>query len=122
MIKDTVHTTILDSAYMRGVELLVDHDYEEAIKYLSPYKDFNTALTLLALDRNYSALEILKECKMTAQVNYLLAIIYARQGKERDAVEAYIRSCQQEASFIHRGNLDPEISMLINKYNLNQIN
>lgn len=122
MIKDTIHTTVLDSVYMKGVELLSDHDYEEAIKYLSPYKDFNTALALLALDRNYSALEILEDCPKTAQVNYLLAIIYSRQGKERDAVESYIRSCQLQPSYIHRGNLDPEISMLIKKYNLNQTN
>lgn len=122
MLKDTVHTTILDSVYMRGLELLIDHDYDGAIKYLSPYEDFNTALTLVALDRNYSALEILEKCEKTAQVNYLLAIIYSRFGRERDAVESYIRSCQQEHSFIHRGNLDPEISVLINKYNLNPIN
>lgn len=122
MLKDTIHTTILDSTYMYGLDLLIDRDYENAIKYLSPYKDFNTALALVALDRNYSAFEILEECEKTAKVNYLLAIIYSRLGKEREAVEYYIRSCQQEQSFVHRGNLDPEISVLINQYNLNPIN
>lgn len=120
MVKDTVHTTELDTTYMRGVQLLRDMDYNEAVKVLGPYRDFNTALAYIACDRNASALDILTRLEKTAPVNYLLAIVMARQGDERAAVEHYLRSCAQDPSFVHRGNLDPEISALIRLYGLNQ--
>ena len=34
MVKDTVHTTELDSLYMRGVQAIRDRDYETAISIL----------------------------------------------------------------------------------------
>ena len=120
MQKDTVHTTVIDSVYMRGVQALRDHDYEGAIALLSPYQDYNTAVACVALDRNTSALNILQGCRPGANVNYLLAIVHSRQGRERDAVECYLRSCSQDPSLVHRGNLDPEISALIRKYDLNK--
>lgn len=119
MIKDTVHTTELDTIYMRGVQAIRDRDYEQAAWLLGPYNDYNTAIAYVSLDRNVSAMNILLECPRTARVNYMLAVLYARKGEDRDAVECYIRSCQQDAGFVHRGNLDPEISALIKKYKLN---
>jgi hypothetical protein len=56
----------------------------------------------------------------TDKVNYLLAILYSRQGDERNAIQSYLRACKQNRSYIHRGNLDPEISALIKKYGLNE--
>ena len=50
----------------------------------------------------------------------MLALVYARQGDERSAVECYLHACSQNDRFVHRGNLDPEISALIRKYNLNR--
>lgn len=120
MVKDTVHTTELDKEYMRGVQLLRDMDYNEAVKILGSYRDFNAALAYVACDRNASALDILTRLEKTAPVNYLLAIVSARQGDEQAAVEHYLRSCAQDPSFVHRGNLDPEISALIRLYGLNQ--
>jgi outer membrane protein OmpA-like peptidoglycan-associated protein len=120
MVKDTLHTTELDTAYMRGVQLLRDMDYNEAVKILGPYRDFNAALAYVACDRNASALDILTRLEKTAPVNYLLAIVRARQGDEQAAVEHYLRSCAQDPSLVHRGNLDPEISALIRLYGLNQ--
>ena len=110
---------MLDSVYMDGVQAIRDHDYDRAVLLLSPYQDYNTAVAYVALDRNMSALAILEECKRTAQVNYMLALVHQRLGDERTAVECYIRSCEQEPSYVHRGNLDPEIAALIKKYNLN---
>ena len=120
MVKDTIHTTELDTVYMRGVQCLRDHDYEEALKLLQPYKDFNTAVAYVALDRNSSAMEILRGLETTGAVNYLLAILYSREGDEKNAVQCYIHACAQEPSYVHRGNLDPEISALIRKYDLNK--
>ncbi len=120
MQKDTVHTTVLDSVYMVGVEALKEHDYEKAISILAPYNDFNSALACVAMDRNASAMSILEQCPRTAKVNYLFAILYSRKKDDKKAVEAYLHACSQDPSFVHRGNLDPEISSLISKYNLNK--
>lgn len=121
LVKDTVHTTVLDSVYMRGVDALNDRDYETALSYLGSYEDFNTAIVYTALDRNESALSILSGLEKTAEVNYLMAILYSRKGEIEKAVQCYIISCKQNPSFVHRGNLDPEISALIRTYQLNRV-
>ena len=120
MTKDTVHTTVVDSVYARGVEALRDMDYAAALSLLRPYKDYNTAIAYIGMDRNASALEILEGLERTAEVNYLLAILYSRTGDDKKAVECYVRSCKQNGMYVHRGNLDPEISVLIKTYGLNQ--
>ena len=119
MVKDTIHTTVLDSTYMRGVRALTNMDYDGALALLRPYDDYNTAIAYMGLDRNQSAMAILSRLKPTASVNYLLAILYARQGDEQEAVRRYLTACRQEPSYVHRGNLDPEISRLIKAYRLN---
>jgi tetratricopeptide (TPR) repeat protein len=119
MVKDTIHTTVLDSTYMRGVRALTNMDYEGALALLRPYDDYNTAIAYMGLDRNQSAMSILSRLKPTASVNYLLAILYARTGDEQEAVSRYLRACRQEPTYVHRGNLDPEISHLIKAYQLN---
>ena len=120
MIKDTVHTTELDSAYMRGVEAIRDHDYERALAYLTPYQDYNTAVAYVALDRNASAQAILRDLPRTPPVNYMLALLFARDGDDQQAVQHYLDACGQDRSYVSRGNLDPEISALIRKYALNR--
>ena len=119
MVKDTIHTTVLDSTYMRGVRALLNMDYDGALALLRPYDDYNTAIAYMGLDRNQSAMAILSRLKPTAAVNYLMAILHARQGDEQEAVDRFLRACRQEPSYVHRGNLDPEISHLIKAYKLN---
>lgn len=119
MVKDTIHTTVLDTAYMNGVQAIRDRDYEAALTLLRPYNDYNTAIAYLCMDYNASAMQILESLERTAQVNYMLAVLYSRRGDEEKAVECYVRSCSQDQTYIHRGNLDPEISVLIRRYGLN---
>ena len=118
--KDTIHTTVLDTAYMAGVQAIRDRDYKRAVTLLRPYDDYNAAVAYCCLDYNASALDILLRLDRTAEVDYMLAVVYTRMGDERSAVECYLRSCAQNGSYVHRGNLDPEISALIRKYGLNQ--
>ena len=118
MQKDTVRSTVLDSTYMAGVQAIRDADYERAVSLLRPYKDYNCAVAYCAMDYNATALQILEGLERTDRVNYMLAILYSRRGDDRSAVECYIRSCAQNRNFVHRGNLDPEISVLIRRYNL----
>ena len=119
MVKDTVHTTVLDSTYMNGVQAIRDRDYESALTLLRSYNDYNTAIAYLCMDYNASAMQILESLERTAQVNYMLAVLYSRRGDEQKAVECYVRSCSQDPTYVHRGNLDPEISVLIRRYGLN---
>ena len=118
--KDTVHTTVVDTAYMRGLQAIRDREYEQAVTLLRPYKDYNTAVAFCAMDYNASALEVLEPMERTDKVLYLLAILYSRRGDDRRAVESYLKACRLNPSFVHRGNLDPEISGLIRRYGLDQ--
>ncbi len=119
MVKDTVHTTVIDSTYMRGVEALKDMDYETALALLRPYSDYNTAIAYLGMDRNANARKILTSLEKTPEVNYLLAVTYSRTGNFEKAVECYLSACKQNQSYRFRGHLDPEISVLIKEYRLN---
>ena len=120
MEQDTIHTMVLDTAYMAGVQAIRDRDYKRAVTLLRPYADFNAAVAYCCLDYNASALDILQRLDRTAEVDYMLAVVYARMEDERSAVECYLRACRQNPAFVHRGNLDPEISALIRKYQLNE--
>ena len=112
MQKDTVHTTVIDSTYMAGVQAIRDRDYETAVTLLRPYQDYNAAVAFCALDYNASALAILERLHRTDQVNYMLAIVYSRLGEIEKAVRCYEKACRQNPGFVHRGNLDPEITQL----------
>ena len=112
MLKDTVHTTVIDSTYMAGVQAVRDRDYETAVTLLRPYRDFNAAVAFCALDYNASALAILERLPKTDKVNYMLAIVYSRLGETEMAVRYYEEACRLNPGFVHRGNLDPEISRL----------
>ncbi|MCF0175875.1 MAG: hypothetical protein HUJ94_03480 [Bacteroidales bacterium] len=120
MVKDTVMTTEIDSTYMAGVRALGDRDYETAVLLLRPYRDFNTAVAYCAMDYNASAMDILKDLERKAEVCYLMALLHSRAGEHEEAVNCYLEACRKNESYVHRGNLDPEISMLIKTYSLNQ--
>lgn len=120
MIKDTIHTTVLDTVYMQGVQAIKDRDYKTAVSLLRPYDDYNAAVAFSCMDYNESALSILERLDRNAQVNYLLAVVYSRKDMVQEAVQCYLDACRMDQSYIHRGNLDPEISELIRQYGLNE--
>lgn len=117
-VQDTLVTTVVDTAYMRGVELLKSRDYESALSVLAPYRDFNAALAYMALDYNATAAEILEKLPAEAPVLYMLALSYSRRGREEDAVRCLLDAVSREPSYKYRGNLDPEIAAIIRKYDL----
>jgi len=120
MVQDTIHTTIIDSIYMAGVQALRDRNYKLAASLLAPYRDFNTAVAYCAADYNASALDLLSELPPTPQVSYLMALLEARKGKSKSAAEHYLKACKEDSHYIHRGNLDPEIYALVRMYDLNR--
>ncbi len=118
MLKDTVMTTVPDTVYRNGLQAIRDRDYEQAITLLRPYGDYNTAVAYLCMDYNASAAEILDKLDPTPAVLYMQAILHARSGDDRSAVQAYLQACRLDPSYIHRGNLDPEISELARRYDI----
>lgn len=120
MIQDTMMTTEPDTVYRRGVRYLRDREYKKALDVLREYRDFNTAVAYLALDYNASAMAILKGLPRTPQVNYMLALLYARADDESNAVQCYLQACKDDPSLVFRGNLDPEIYVLKERYSLNK--
>lgn len=120
MVRDTVETTILDDVYQDGLQAIRDRDFERAVDLLAPYRDYNTAVAYLALDRNYSALEILQRQPESPEVLYMLSILKSRLGDVPDAVRCYLEACRLDPVYVSRGNLDPEISALIRMYKLNE--
>lgn len=118
MLKDTVHTTGVDTVYMAGVSALQQRDYKTALAILQPYHDFNTAVACVCLDYNQPALAVLETLPCSARRDYMLAVVYSRLGGEARALEYYLSACEQDAAMRFRGNLDPEIASLIRKYRL----
>lgn len=117
-VKDTLRQTVVDSVYTQGIKALILRDYKKALLLLAPYEDYNTAVSYLALDRNLSAIKILQSCPKSPKVNYLLSIAYSRMGDVEAALNAFVSACRADPSYIHRANLDPEISALKNEYDI----
>lgn len=118
VLKDTVHTTVVDTVYMEGLQAIRDRDYAKAMSLLKPYRDYNAAVACCAMDRNATALDILEALPDTDRQLYLKAILYSRRGEDGQAISCYMKACRLNPAFVHRGNLDPEISGLIKKYNI----
>jgi len=118
MLKDTIHTTELDTVYMRGLDALADLDYKTAATLLRPYEDYNAALALAASSYNMTALDILSRLDGNdPKILYLEAVIKARLGEEKEAARLYLKSVEIEPSMRYRANLDPELSEIAKKYN-----
>ena len=120
MIQDTIHTTEPDTLYMRGVKALKDRDYRTAVTLLRPYNDFNTAVAYCAMGYNASAMEVLGGLEPGDKEEYMMALLCSRNSDDALAVQHYLNACNLNPAFVHRGNLDPEISGLIEKYRLNE--
>ena len=111
MIKDTVHTTQLDTVYMSGVEALKSLDYRHAVSLLRPYRDYNSALALMSAEYNHSALDVLQSLDDSEpKVCYLMAMVLMRLGRKPEAGSYFVKALQADPSLRHRANLDPEMS------------
>lgn len=115
MVKDTVHTTIPDTLYARGVKLLYGRKYNEALSVLSGFKDRNTAICLLSLGHDQRAYNVLIDLPEHSMHEYLLAVACARLGKSQEALAHFDKACELNESIKWRGKLDPEISILIKR-------
>ena len=111
MVKDTVHTTELDTVYMAGLDALRNMDYKRAVTLLKSYRDYNSALALVSADYNHTALDVLKNLDLNApKVCYLMAIILSRFEQRAEAIKYLKLAIAYDPMLKHRANLDPELS------------
>ena len=116
MVKDTVHTTVVDSVYMSGVEALKELDYKTAVGILRPYRDYNAALACLSMGYDHSALDILEGLDLQEpRVCYLMAMVLSRLERYDRAMECFEKALELAPALEFRANLDPEMSVLIKK-------
>ena len=116
MVKDTVHTTVVDSVYMSGVEALKKLDYKTAVGILRPYRDYNAALACLSMGYDHSALDILEGLDLQEpRVCYLMAMVLSRLERYGRAMECFEKALELAPALEFRANLDPEMSVLIKK-------
>lgn len=112
MVKDTIHTREVDTAYMRGINLLQKRKYAKALYILNDYRDRNTVITLLSLGYDAQALEMLNGLERSHTTEYLKAVACARLGRKTEGREHFLKACELDERMLFRGNLDPEIAEL----------
>lgn len=113
MVKDTIHTTELDTTYARGVELLQKRKYAEALYILNDYNDRNTVVAHLSMGHDERALELLDAMPKDAVTEYLKAIACSRLGRKEEGRKHFLEACRLDERMEYRANLDPEITELL---------
>ena len=96
MVKDTIHTTEPDTAYLRGRQLLEKRKYAQALYVLHDYRDRNTAIALLSLGQDREALRILEALPATATSEYLRAIACSRLGRKAEGRRHFLEACRRD--------------------------
>ncbi len=110
MVKDTVHTTEIDTAYMRGVDALRQLDYPAAVALLRPYRDYNSALAFASAGYDHSSWDVLKDLPdNSAKVCYLKALVLSRLGMRAEAMLQFAKTLELDPSMRYRAGLDPEM-------------
>ena len=118
MVKDTVHTTELDTVYMAGVKAMKDLDYKKAVTIFRPYDDYNAALAFMSADYNHSALDVLGRLDDTdPKVCYLKAMVLSRLEQHDEAMKYYRLCLAYDPYMRYRANLDPEMHLLVREDN-----
>ncbi len=108
----------VDEEYIKGVRLLQDRHYSEAMEILASYPDYNAAVALAALGYNAKAYEVLVKQKQTANTEYLSAIVAWRLGQEQVAINHLMKSIELDENKVYRLSLDPDIADMIEKHRL----
>lgn len=118
MVKDTVHTTELDTVYMEGLQALKDLDYKRAVTLLRPYDDYNSALAFMSAGYNHSALDVMGRLGSgDPRVCYLMALVLSRLEQYAEAMKYFELCLALDPYMEHRANLDPEMAVLVRQRN-----
>jgi hypothetical protein len=109
-----------DTLYMRGVNLLKERRYAQALMILEGYADRNTALCLLSLGNDDRALDILVTLPHHPVHDYLTAIACARSGMREQARAHLDAACASDPDLRYRARLDPELHDIGDMFNSGQ--
>lgn len=121
MVKDTVHTTELDTVYMEGLQALKELDYKKAVTLLRPYDDYNSALAFMSAGYNHSALDVMGRLGSgEPRVCYLMALVLSRLEQYEEAMKYFELCLALDPYMEHRANLDPEMAELVRRRNKNE--
>ena len=114
MVKDTVHTTELDTVYMAGVQAMKDMDYKKAVSILRSYDDYNSALAFMSAGYNHSALDVMGRLDdRDPKVCYLMALVLSRLERYEEAMKYFELCLIYDPYMEYRANLDPEMAEVI---------
>lgn len=108
----------LDSLYQEGIQHLLNRQYPEAYAVLSPYDDYNTALSLASLNQSEKAIELLAKLPSTAKSEYLLALLSLPSKNETKTLQHITKALRLDPSIATRDDIDDRIKALIKKYKL----
>lgn len=118
MVKaDTIHREV-KNGYMDGVRLLRERKYEQALRILEPYADYNTALCQASLGYNGKAYEILLNQEPTGNSEYLMAIVMKRLSMGLEAKDRLINALKLDPAKSLRVLIDTETADLVRSYDL----
>lgn len=118
MVKDTVHTTELDTLYMEGLDALRNLEYKKAVSILRPYDDYNSALAFMSAGYNHSALDVMRRLDdKNSKVCYLMALVLSRLEQYDEAMKYFELCLAYDPYMEHRANLDPEMAVLTGRRN-----
>lgn len=114
VLKDTVHTMQIDTAYMAGIQAMKELDYKRAVTILRPYDDYNSALAFMSAEYNHSALDVLGRLDdKDPKVCYLMAMVLVRLEQYAEAKKYFDLCIAYDPYMRHRANLDPEMHKLV---------
>ena len=108
----------LDENYLKGLALLKERHYKDALEILRPYRNINTAICYLSLDYNASAIDVLKDLKQTPEVLYLQAVAMLRRDEKESAARLLMASIEADPDMSFKAALDPEMEPLMEEMGL----
>lgn len=102
MIKDTIHTTELDTAYARGVELLQKRKYAKALYILNDYNDRNTVVAHLSLESQQTGIGAIgldaQGCHNGVSESHCLLPV----GRKSEGREHFLEACRLDERMEYR--------------------
>lgn len=119
MAEEVVEDVQERPGYEKGLQLLRDREYWQAMEILADYPDYNTALCLVCMGYNAKALELLDKLEETGNTEYLRAILAIRSKEFTDAVQHLRRACELDPTKVYRVPLDPEVADLVRTQRIN---
>ncbi|NDV68649.1 CDC27 family protein [Dysgonomonas sp. 25] len=104
--------------YMAGITHLKNRDYRNALRSLLEHQDYNTALCYACMGQNARAYNLLKKLPVTANSEYLFAIVAYNVDRKEEAVQHLLNACNSDPNKAYRIPLDNEITQLVEEYDL----